>query len=376
MPTGDRPTGRIAVIGGGIAGAAACLRLQNHGLQPLWIAPELSGRDKPGEHLAPAARPLLQQLRAHHLLEAPCHRAANTLFSSWGSDALAERHAAVHLEGPGTVLDRPRFEAGLRALAQQRGALSNTHPLQTAEHNGEHWRLDLGDRRETADFLIDASGRHAVIAKRQAKRFRSDQLIAAVSFLEQDPESPVTPTPATLIEAVADGWWYAALLADGRLVLNFFSDGQCLPDGLSRNTDVWQHLIKGSTHIQRWIREAAFQITHPPVLNSAGTTWIAPAAGDAWLAVGDASAAFDPLSSHGMTTALWSAIQGADAAVEALCGNSSKLHRYADAVAQGVHEFLQARNRIYAQELRFKDQDFWSRRIQNIPAEGVTDTGM
>ena len=104
----------IAVIGGGIAGAASCVALLQRGVRPVWIAPAPTpGRDRIGETLSPAANTILADLGLARLLARPMHRAANTSFSAWGSDQLVERNAIVHLEGPGTVLDRAGFATGL-----------------------------------------------------------------------------------------------------------------------------------------------------------------------------------------------------------------------------------------------------------------------
>ena len=353
---------RVAVIGGGIAGSAACLRLTDLAVQPLWIAITDGGRDKPGEQLSPAARPLLKQIGALDLLDKTYHRAANAMFSAWGSDQIAERNAMVHLEGPGTVIDRTALEQDLSNVVLDRGVERIQTKLTKASWHNEYWLLELDNASVKADYLIDASGRHAIIAKQQAPRFRADQLLAAVAYLEQSPNSEVDPTHATLIEAVADGWWYATLLADGRLALNYYTDSDLLPSDISRQTEVILHALKNTQYIGRWIEEADFLLKAPPNLASVGTTWIAPAAGKGWIAVGDAAAAFDPLSSHGMTTALWTAITGADAAIAYLDGNQEPSQNYTKKVATGIQEFLNSRAAIYGLETRFNDQEFWRRR--------------
>ncbi len=371
----SRDGGRdAAVVGGGIAGAAACLRLAALGRRVLWIAPPLEEGDRPGEQLAPAARALLARLGAAGLLEAPGHRPANRQLSAWGSAQLAERDAIVHLEGPGTVLDRPAFERDLAALARAAEGVERVEAaLAGAERGPEGWRLSLagGEALPPVPFVIDASGRAAVVAAPLSQRFRADRLAALVAFLPQDPESEVAPTRATLIEAVADGWWYASLLADGRLALNYYSDPDLLPREASRDPAVLQGLLAGTASVGRWIDEAGFHLAGPPRLASAGTTWLAPVAGPeaaggregaGWAAVGDAAAAFDPLSSHGMTTALWSGIQAAEAADAWLAGDAEPLARYAAAVAEGVVDFLKARSRIYGMERRFAGRTFWQRR--------------
>lgn len=357
---------RVAVIGGGIAGAAACLRLVDSGSEPLWIAPiEDDTQDKYGEHLSAAARPLLEQVNALHLLEQPYHRQANVILSSWGSDQIAERNSIVHLEGPGSVINRLAFEQDLADEVTHRGVTRRDAMLKEAHlnQNGD-WELTLEDGSEKVDYLIDASGRHAIIAKQHAPRFRSDQLVAVIAFLEQGANADIVPTRATLIEAVADGWWYATLLADGRLALNYYTDPDLLPTNISREKDVFSRLLKQTQYIDRWINEAEFELKSAPRLASAGTTWIAPAAGESWIAVGDAAASFDPLSSHGMTTALWTAITGADAAIAYLSGNREPSIGYTSKVAAGIQEFLNSRTTIYQQENRFKESAFWERRMK------------
>lgn len=354
MPEARTPA---AVIGGGIAGAAACLRLGALGVTPLWIAPASAPRDKPGEHLAPAARDLLARLDAAHLLDDPRHREANSMLSAWGSDRIEERNAILQLQGAGIVLDRPAFEADLTTLALSRGARRINASVDKITRDGERWRIEANDgRRHAADFIIDASGRTAVLARDHGQRFRADQLAALVAFPRQDPDNDVDPTRATLIEAVADGWWYASLLADGRLALNYFTDPDLLPRDATREPAVFKDLLARTLFVGRWIDEAGFQLDAAPSLVSAGTTWIAPAAGEGWAAIGDASAAFDPLSSFGMTTALWTAITVADGVAARDIGG------YPEKVAAGMQDFLATRAKVYAAERRYADHVFWRRR--------------
>lgn len=362
--TDGHPDGHpIAVVGGGIAGAAACLRLAALGLPPLWIAPPAPAGDRPGEQLSPAARPLLARLGAADLLDAPGHRPANALFSAWGSELLAERNAAVHLEGPPVVLDRPAFEAALSARAEAACARRLAAPLEQAERRDDGWRLAAAGGAGSARFLLDASGRAAAVASRRASRFRADRLAALCSFLRRDPAGEVEPTRATLIEAVAGGWWYAALLGDGRLALVFYSDPDLLPAGATRDAAVLRDLLAGSRFVGRWVAEAGFLVEVPPRLASAGTTWLAPAAGAGWAALGDAAAAFDPLSSHGMTSALWGGVAAAEAAAAALAGDQDAPAAYAARVAAGVEDFLASRREVYGRERRFAAEPFWQRRL-------------
>lgn len=104
----------VAVVGGGIAGAAAVLSLAQAGLSTFWIRPAIQAAiqtdgHKVGESLAPAANPILSALGVSDLLANRHHRKANATFSAWGQAMLVERNSAIHLEGAGHIIDRTRF---------------------------------------------------------------------------------------------------------------------------------------------------------------------------------------------------------------------------------------------------------------------------
>jgi flavin-dependent dehydrogenase len=351
----------VAVVGGGIASAAAVITLVRSGLSPVWLTPEPSLTDRVGESLAPAANAILTELGVADLLGAGPHRRSNATFSAWGGPTLVERNAIAQLDGAGWVLDRADFERALVARASALAAPRRAR-LETAHQVDGRWTLELdtGERAQ-AEFVLDGTGRNGVIGRRRSTLVRADRLVAAYAFLDQV-DAGVEPTRATIIEAVEDGWWYAALLPDGRQVVAWFTDPDLVPADLTRNGDLWRAKAAQPVHIRRWIDDAGFDLASPPRLTSAGTTWLAPCAGAGWAAIGDAAAAFDPLSSHGMTTALWSGQAAAKAVVQERDGQAGALDAYALAVAGGVRDFLAQRARFYGAERRFKEAPFWSRR--------------
>lgn len=357
----------VAVIGAGIAGPAAVLALAETGLQVVWVAPETeTGHDPVGETLAPAANPILARLGLSEAMTAAGHRLSHTTLSSWGGDQLLDRNAILHLEGPGLVLDRARFESDLRRRGQAATKRVLATRLSDARAMDGVWHLTLEDGQTlTADAVVDASGRSAVMARQTAERQRADQLVAAHAFLPHRDDS-VEPTQAVLIEAVETGWWYAALRPDGTLSVAYFTDPDLLGETPSRDVSAWKALIAGTRHIGHWIEDAGFAVEAPPRLSSAGTTWLVPPAGRAegapWMAAGDCAAAFDPLSSHGMTTALWAGARAGTVMSAALEGDDTALEAYARSVLDGVAGFIAQRRAMYAQERRFADAPFWRRR--------------
>lgn len=116
--------GSTTVVGGGIAGCAACLSLADLGIEVTWVAPPAPAADRPGESLAAGAGPLLERIGVGHLLDDPAHRRVEATFSSWGSDALLERSSAARPGRMGHVVHRSSFDAALAAEVGRRPEVS------------------------------------------------------------------------------------------------------------------------------------------------------------------------------------------------------------------------------------------------------------
>jgi flavin-dependent dehydrogenase len=350
----------VAVIGGGVAAAAAALTLSGSGLVSCRVNPASAPGDRIGESLSPKANALLAELGLAARFAAGPHRPAHSSYAAWTGPYLAQRHAIAEPDGLGHILDRPAFDGMLEDAARASSVMS-IHGEVVAVESRDPWRLVLaGGGTLEARIVIDCTGRRAVFGRRIAAQRRVDRLISAWTLLRQQ-DAGVEPTPATLIEAAAEGWWYATLLPDRRLALAFFTDPDQLARGLSRDAAAWRRMAAATGFVSKWLQSAGFAADRPPRIAAAGTAWLEPAAGRDWAAAGDAAAAFDPLSSHGITTALWAGRRAAQAAMAALAGNHAPLAAYADTVAVGVGEFLRQRDVIYRSS-QHRDEVFWRRR--------------
>ncbi len=100
-----------------------------------------------------------------------------------------------------------------------------------------------------------------------------------------------------------------------------------------------------------------------PVVRATGPVRCTPAAGEDWLAVGDAASTYDPLAAQGVTKALQSGIFAGYAIGDALGhGDRRGLSRYRRFVETGFAQHETVRQRYYDLESRWPDEPFWSRR--------------
>jgi flavin-dependent dehydrogenase len=359
----------VVVGGGGPAGAAvarvlaeagrAVLVLDAAGRGPL-------GRRSIGESLPGGARPLLSRLGALEVVEQAGHRPSHGVASSWGSSRLEAAHDPARSPyGPGWHLDRARFDADLRALARAAGAeLRAARVVQLASRpGGNGWRIgtDAGDLHE-ARFLVDATGRTGALARRLgARRERDDDLAAVVAWVRSANSSEAR----TLLEAVPEGWWYTAPLPGDERVLAFHGAARDVAT-LRRDPHQWAARL-GAT---RWVRhglEAAVADPAAALLEPLSTTDAAGArldrfADENWLAAGDAALAFDPLSSQGLLTALYSGVLAGEALTAALDGAPAPLHDYPARLETLRTNYLRHHRDAYRQEGRWPTASFWRAR--------------
>lgn len=350
----------VAVIGGGPAGATAALCSARAGLATVLLEREAEPPERIGESLPPEARPVLAELGLWEafLGTGPVEIAAND--SVWGSAARESAPFLFSPHGPGRRVDRRAFERMLRGAAAAAGVRALVGARATALERSGDWRIDLeSGEAVAARFLIDATGARAWAAGRLAAERRfDDRFTALYAFLA--PKAEFSDT-STLVESTRDGWWYSGLLPDGRLAAAWFTDA-----GFDAANWAAAAPADGPT------AERLSRFQPPGRLGRAGVAsgLLEPLAGAGWLAVGDAAAVYDPLSSHGLLKALLTGRDGAAAVVAALGGDNSGVAAYQERVRGAYAEYRRRCLTIYRWEQRWPDSPFWRVRQGEMPQAG------
>jgi flavin-dependent dehydrogenase len=357
----------VAVIGGGPAGSSAALELARLGIETVLIEQSDGSGNPIGECLAPSISPLLQRLRIEDVLQESGALPSYGNQSSWGGDgAPADRDFLREPHGHGWHLDRPAFNRCLLDAVETTGvAVWRRNRVASLERMNEGWRIRTespdGEKVLNARMLVDASGRRSVVARRERVRRRTlDSQIAAVGFLDSHAASLQDAT--TWIEAAAGGWWYAALLPDQRLAVAWFTDPDLLAANAARRPENWWELLHTSDLVGRLVATHGYGIPQEIGVFAAGSSLLAQPMGDGWIAAGDAAAAHDPLSSHGIGSALAGGRRAARVVAETLGGDASAFTAYRERLFADYARYLWERHAYYADERRWAGMPFWARR--------------
>jgi flavin-dependent dehydrogenase len=353
----------VAIIGAGPAGSAAALALARLGVSVVMIE---AGRPRPpvGETLPPSVRAVLDRLDLRATVEAEGYLPSVGSYAAWGEAEPWGRDFLFNRYGHGWHIDRRRFDALLRETARAAGvqlvfgrAVTDSKPL-----TGGGFRLELaGGANIVARAVLDASGRVAVFARqRGVVRHGIDRMVAIIGYVLRRPDADPEPA-ATLVEATETGWWYSAPVPQDRLAVAFMTDSD-LSRATANSPQAWLERLTLAPHTAARVANYGIGLAGFPVVVAAASGRLARFGEADWLAIGDAAATQDPLSSEGILVAMDSGIEAATAAARMLGGDRTAFSMAKARREQRWLDYLGEREKYYAAERRWCDAPFWRRR--------------
>ena len=342
------------VIGAGPAGCAAAVVLARNGMRVCLID---DGRRTswPGETLPAGSTPVIVDVFGEDVLAT--HDRAYAVRAAWETEELHVTDALTHPFGEGWLLDRRVFDAQARRAAIDAGATIVDGHASIVRDDDVGWVAHAGDATEHGRLLVDATGRSASIARRiGARQEQGSQLLACIVVAPERGD----PVHATTVESVPEGWWYSTPTPDGGRVLALVSDVDLVPRGAGR-IEWWLRSLRGTHHLRMLLAHGSpidDALARSMRVSQAGTGWLAEPRGPGWIAVGDAAAHFDPLSSQGLLTGILMGARAGQAIVDGTVDDWSVDYRMLidDHQALATH--------YYGLVDRWPDSTFWSRRAR------------
>jgi flavin-dependent dehydrogenase len=201
--------------------------------------------------------------------------------------------------------------------------------------------------------LIDATGRSAWLLRRFGGVRRAEGDLVCVG---RDYEHALFE-PSILVETAPNGWWYSAPLTARRALALYFTAAAGAKGARSEQG------------FQDTLAQAARSAARFAGAEPAGSLQVYPAAPvrSTWpsqlplLAVGDAAAAFDPISGSGLCFAFRSALEAAMVFDEARSGHADLYAGFQQGVGNVFEDHLRRRRELYAHEQRWPQSPFWAR---------------
>ncbi|MFC0282157.1 NAD(P)/FAD-dependent oxidoreductase [Camelimonas abortus] len=348
----------VLVAGCGVAGAAAALTAARAGARVVALDAATPG-PVIGESLCGQGVTLLRRMGVldHARRSAPLENPGD--LSCWDSESLVAKDFIFSRHGRGWHLDRASFDAALREAAHATGAVIRRERFRAVRACGGMWEVETDAGVWRARGLLDATGRRSAAARRLGARRMRDAPLAAVFCWGPDQ----TGDARTVVEAVADGWWYSAPVPGGRRVCVKHVAPAAARD-LLRRPGAFPAALRETLHLQRYCPpDAAW--TAPRATDASGSA-LDMNHGERWLAVGDAAATFDPLSAHGILNALAHGLAGAAALLAELDGAVGRSRELDAQLRKKRSGYLQDIISLYAVADRWGSQFYRDMIYENV----------
>jgi flavin-dependent dehydrogenase len=326
----------VVVIGGGPAGSVCAARLASRGRRVAVIERDRHPRFHLGESLLPNSLAVLEaidvigQVRGRFLVKrgarfvdgADATRSVRYAFAEafgarWDHafqvprddfDALLFRHAG----GCGAEL-REQWDAK-RVLWEGTRAVG----LEARAPDGSLHKLEAG-------FVVDASGRSAVIARAAGHvepiaHLDRTALFTQVRGAWRDTGEREGDIQIVVFgrEAPERGWFWLIPFADGRTSVGAVVSSEWIRErrGAGGAEPLFDAAVDASPTVRRMLAET--ERCFRPNATADFSFRVGALSGDGWLALGDAAGFIDPLFSTGAHLAMWGALHAADAIDDAL----------------------------------------------------------
>jgi flavin-dependent dehydrogenase len=354
----------FVVVGGGPAGSAISILLAMAGARVALVEKGDYGAFRIGEHLPPAVRGALSALGCETAAIAECAIDTPGIASRWKKSGPVFRPYFNHRGPVGLNVVRNAFDAMLfeRAAAVGVATHAGTSKLAISALK-PGWRVafgERGDRRELRSrMLIDASGRQSIVARHLGSRWtRCGSTKAIAMVLPSAPGGP-DEDQSLALESVPDGWLSFSPRPEGN-VLTFYT----VPNARRASHDGAHALVHEALRASSLVRRRLLSSDIGSMIHAG--TWPAfprllkTPYGDGWFAVGEAAAAYDPISGHGVVFALETAFRGSEMALsDSTLGALGP--KYQDAIAWRYEDHLRRREEIYREAAdQFRESPFWS----------------
>jgi flavin-dependent dehydrogenase len=353
----------VLIVGDGIAGLTLSFLLEKKEIDHVLLHRNgIQMENALGETLPPSAIPFLHR---HELLELFEQHAVQKMYGYhawWGGNQVNDHNFftqspsayGIKLDKQGLLTDLARSQQKYRVVYDKNFEMQFGHTCGMVV-------FDQASLSQTLNFklLVDATGRkRAVLNKLGVTIDEYDHLTAFSCHLSRFNHPRLTHTVYT--ETFPDGWGIVSALNKDVQVMTLYTDRAVAKQRGFSNYTNWPEILEQTNYLRHFLTGDEQTKVRGYLANTSKPNRVA---GENWLAVGDAAIAFDPLSSHGITNAVYTAIRAAIAIEKKVKGaDSDQFKIYAADLEVIFKQYMQIKNHLYRQEQRWTGSDFWAAR--------------
>jgi flavin-dependent dehydrogenase len=336
--------------------------LARAGLRVVIVEGERHPRHHIGESLLPASMPILERLG---IGAGELERRFQTKYGARFYDPVADDLAVFRFD-PTTSSDVPAFqvmreEFDLMLAERARAAGCEVREgtvVEGVEEEAGRVYLRGGEAIE-ARFVVDASGREAMLAKKRKTLTMNPSYgrVAVYNYFAGLPEHDAEDSRYITMYLFDGGWVWLIPLRDGRTSVGMVlkekqeaSSKEQEVEGRSKQEQIFWETAARMPRLEGRLRAARATERYRAIGDYSYT--VSEKFGERFVLIGDAAGFLDPIFSSGVHLALASAEEAAAGVIEKLgTGSEEGLAAYADYMDQGYRVFSAFVGRFYNRDL-------------------------
>ncbi len=357
----------VIIVGKGISGLILSILLKERNVDHVLLDRVDKRKIMPmPETLPPSALVLLESLNLLELFEKSSSKTFG-YHSLWGSDTVTDNHFFFHNPYKyGLKLNKQALLNDLEEVVKDKVVRFND--LMEINRSDENVSINIESnntvRTINGRVVIDATGRNRNVLKHLGIASEPyDNLIALSCHL------PFIKHPklvhSVFSESFEHGWGIVSSLNEQINGMTIFTQkgNPILPQ--LKSYQHWKTVLSKTKLLKDFLTN---DLNRKVVGGDANSSRASKIAGSNWLAIGDAATSFDPLSSHGISNAIYCADASAKA-IESHLKDDSESHfqNYEDTLTQIFNEYLKHKRKLYDTETRWKANSFWNDNIFTKP---------
>lgn len=350
----------VVIVGKGIAAMVLSFLLKQKGVDHILI--DRKAKVKPlglAETLPPSALPLLHKLGLYNLFEKNSTRKTYGYHSLWGSDRRIDHNFYFHHPFKhGLKINKYALLNELKEINQSPGFdFEKQFELQKIEQGFKvTFKQDEVEKTIQAKIIIDATGRsRAVLKMLEIPNLDFDKNLAFTCHLPKKKHPDLKHD--VFVESFNHGWGLVSGLGEAQNVVSIFTHQKSPVFKTVSSFENWKNILSETKYLKHHLSDDnSFKV----VGKLANSSMPEKVAGTDWLAIGDAALAFDPLCSHGISNAIYTAMIASKAIFDKLNHDDQKeMQNYNKKLRDIFNAYLISKDKIYQQETRWKDMPFW-----------------
>ncbi len=334
------------IVGNGVSGLILHYLLQRKGIKSILLSKSNNQQNLPlAETLPPSTMELLEEIGLLNLFESQAKKTYGYQSKWVGSNIIDESFFLKSTFGHGLKIDKKKIVQSLKEQCNQIIEINEVHidsktnsSSNVLAKNNENKSLNIH-----TSSLIDATGRKRHILKQaKIKEISYDDTLAFLCYI---PKTGPNLKYGFLTEVFSkDSWGTVSDLNETTRIISLYTskENKLLPlfkqynewQNLLYKTDILKHCLPKQGNFKVYGRQANSSIPEKITHNNI-------------LSIGDAALAFDPIASHGVSNAIYTAKEAADSIENYLVNDHRSLVNYEQKLYSIFNEYISQKEKLY-----------------------------